>query len=46
MNRRHFLTGMGATGLGILTARSWSNVLGANDRIVMGLIGAGGRGDY
>src|SRR5881296_1274661 len=44
MNRRHFLTGMGATGLGILTARSWSNVTGANDRIVMGLIGAGGRG--
>src|SRR6266498_4584316 len=44
VNRRHFIAGMGATGLGFLTARSWSNVLGANDRIVMGLIGAGGRG--
>ncbi len=44
MNRRHFIAGMGATGLGFLTARSWSRVLGANDRIAMALIGSGGRG--
>src|SRR5687768_13485268 len=44
MNRRYFLTGMGATGLSMLTARSWSRVLGANNRVVMGILGAGGRG--
>lgn len=44
IHRRQFLTGAGVTGLGFLTARSWSNVLGANDRIIMGLLGAGGRG--
>jgi predicted dehydrogenase len=44
LNRRRFIAGMGATGLGILTAGSWSRVLGANDRIVMGILGAGGRG--
>ena len=29
-----------------LTALSYSRILGANDRIGMGLIGAGGRGTY
>ena len=44
LNRRHFLTGMGAAGVAVMTARSWTNVVGANDRITMGIIGAGGRG--
>jgi len=46
IDRRDFLTGMGATLVAArgLTARSASRVLGANDRIVMGLLGAGGRG--
>jgi predicted dehydrogenase len=37
MNRRHFA-------LGALTALSASRVMGANDRVRMGLIGSGGRG--
>ncbi|MBP1601009.1 MAG: oxidoreductase domain protein [Acidobacteria bacterium] len=44
LNRREFLAGAGAAGLSVMTARSWSRVQGANDRIVMALIGAGGRG--
>ncbi|NWG12294.1 MAG: Gfo/Idh/MocA family oxidoreductase [Acidobacteria bacterium] len=44
MNRRDFIAGVGAAGATVLTARAWSRVLGANDRIAMGLIGAGGRG--
>ena len=44
INRRRFIAGVGTTGLGVLTAGSWSRVLGANDRVVMGILGAGGRG--
>jgi predicted dehydrogenase len=55
-NRRDFLKTVGATGLTIgavntLTAKSASKttggrVIGANDRINIGLIGCGGRGPY
>jgi predicted dehydrogenase len=41
MHRRTFLTAAAATAW---TARSWARVPGANDRIVMGILGAGGRG--
>jgi predicted dehydrogenase len=46
LNRRRFITEAGATvaGAGMLTAASYSRVLGANDRIQMGVIGSGGRG--
>lgn len=46
LNRRRFITTAGATvaGAGVLTAHSYSRVLGANDRIQMGIIGSGGRG--
>ncbi len=46
VNRRRFLTEAGATvaGAGVLTAHSYARVLGANDRIQMGIIGSGGRG--
>src|SRR5262247_1916295 len=44
-SRRRFITrtGAGAAGLS-LTAASWSNVLGANDRVRLGVIGTGNRG--
>src|SRR3954471_22159619 len=42
MQRRNFLQ---ASGLGI-TALSASRVLGANDRVNVGLIGCGGRGRF
>lgn len=46
LNRRRFITKAGATvaGAGAFTAHSYSRVLGANDRIQMGIIGSGGRG--
>ncbi|MDX2044164.1 MAG: Gfo/Idh/MocA family oxidoreductase, partial [Acidobacteriota bacterium] len=46
LNRRRFITEAGATvaGASVLTAASYSRVLGANDRIQMGVIGSGGRG--
>ena len=44
VNRRKFL-GTTAVGLGVLAHPTFSaRVFGANDRIVMGIIGAGGRG--
>jgi predicted dehydrogenase len=44
INRRKFL-GRTAVGLGVLAHPSFSSrVFGANDRMVMGIIGAGGRG--
>src|SRR5262245_37832669 len=44
-SRRKFIaqTGAGAAGL-TLTAASWNNVLGANDRVRLGVIGTGNRG--
>ena len=46
VNRRRFITEAGATvaGASVLTAHSYARVLGANDRIQMGIIGSGGRG--
>jgi predicted dehydrogenase len=44
IHRRKFMAGVGSVGLGALTARSMSQVLGANDRIRLGIIGSGGRG--
>jgi len=45
INRRKFLGRSAAVGLGVLSHPSFSGkVFGANDRIVMGIIGAGGMG--
>ena len=45
INRREFLGKGAAVGLGVLNHPGFSGrVFGANDRLVMGLIGAGGRG--
>lgn len=45
INRRGFLGSTAAVGLGVLAHPSFSaKVFGANDRIVMGIIGAGGMG--
>jgi predicted dehydrogenase len=44
MNRRKFIGQVGSGSLAVLTARSWGRVLGANDRVRLGIIGAGGRG--
>jgi predicted dehydrogenase len=44
INRRNFITGASSVGLGMLSASSMGRVLGANDRIRLGIIGAGGRG--
>ena len=45
MTRRGFLGRSAAVGLGVLAQPSFSRkVFGANDRIVMGIIGAGGMG--
>ncbi len=41
MQRREFLKGMGAA---VVTAASYSRVLGANERIRLGIIGPGSRG--
>lgn len=43
VSRRRFLAQAGATALG-LSAFSHRRVLGANQRVVMGIIGSGGRG--
>jgi predicted dehydrogenase len=44
--RRRFIGNAGASvaGAGLLSAYSYTRVLGANDRIQMGIIGSGGRG--
>jgi len=43
--RRQFIKAAGGAGVaGALTAGSYSRILGANDRIQMAIIGAGGRG--
>ena len=45
ITRRKFIGRTAAVGLGVLAHSSFSGkVFGANDRIVMGIIGAGGRG--
>jgi predicted dehydrogenase len=45
MNRRELLRHASA-GAAVWTAASYSRVLGANDRVNLGLIGCGGRGSY
>src|SRR5215510_16219294 len=42
LDRRGFLAGVAATG--IFTAESYTRIVGANDRIQMAIVGAGGRG--
>ena len=44
--RRRFIAnaGAGLAGAGLLTAKSYARVVGANERIQLGIIGAGGRG--
>lgn len=45
IKRRKFMADAGKLGaVGLFTASSYSRVLGANDRIRMGIIGSGGRG--
>jgi predicted dehydrogenase len=46
INRRRFIAGAGASvaGASLLTAKSYGRVIGANERIQMGIIGSGGRG--
>src|SRR5438552_2390422 len=44
INRRHFIAGAGSASVGLFTARSMGQVLGANERIRLGIIGSGGRG--
>src|SRR5215510_9062562 len=44
LDRGGFLGGIAATGL--FTAESYARIIGANDRIQMALVGAGGRGRY
>lgn len=49
IKRRHFIAQAGGVGIGLLaapsvSAQSMSRVLGANDRIRLGIVGAGGRG--
>jgi predicted dehydrogenase len=43
--RREFLSGA-AKGAAVLSAASYSRVLGANDKIILGVIGCGDRGKY
>lgn len=45
VSRRHVLRTT-ATSAAVLTAASYSRILGANERIRLGLIGCGGRGRY
>ncbi len=44
--RRRFIAnaGAGLAGAGLLSAKSYGRVLGANDRIQLAIIGSGGRG--
>jgi predicted dehydrogenase len=45
IGRRHFIASVGGgIGTGMLTAKSFSRVLGANERIHLGIIGSGSRG--
>jgi predicted dehydrogenase len=44
MNRRTFLAGGGAAAAVAATARSYGQILGANDRVGLGIIGVGQRG--
>lgn len=44
IDRRRFAAKAGGAGLGLLTAQSAVRVLGANDRVRLGIIGSGGRG--
>ena len=51
VNRRSFLAGAAALSAAVpsfakMSARSAARVLGANDRINVGVIGTGGRGSY
>ena len=47
MKRREFIRGViQAAGTVAATALSASQVLGANERVIVGLIGCGGRGRY
>jgi len=46
INRRRFIVeaGAGVASTSLLTAQSYARVIGANERIQMGIIGSGGRG--
>ncbi len=44
IGRRNFIASVGGIGTGLLTAKSFSRVLGANERIHLAIIGAGSRG--
>lgn len=44
LSRRRFLTTSVAGAAGVLTAASWSRVLGANERLRLASIGVGGKG--
>jgi predicted dehydrogenase len=44
MNRREFLTAGGVTTTMAITARSYGQILGANDKVGLGVIGVGRRG--
>jgi predicted dehydrogenase len=46
INRRRFIVeaGAGVASTSLLTAKSYARVIGANERIQMGIIGSGGRG--
>src|SRR4051794_28521144 len=45
MNRRELFR-HASTGAAVWTAASYSRVLGANDKVNLGVIGCGGRGSY
>src|ERR1700678_4493131 len=44
MNRRRFLYGSAAASAAAMSARSYGRILGANDRVGVGVIGLGRRG--
>src|SRR5262245_50101505 len=44
INRRRFMAGASVAGASLLTAKSYARVIGANERIQLGIIGPGGRG--
>lgn len=44
IDRRGFMAGAGSVGLGALSAQSYGRVLGANERVQLGIVGSGGRG--
>jgi predicted dehydrogenase len=44
MNRRQFVEGSGAVAAISMTAKSYAQILGANDRVGVGIIGVGRRG--